>query len=107
MSARLLAPRRLVPGMSVASHPGDTSAHTSQEVHWMTQLGSVRPNAKQVDEWNSATGLRWLERHERIDRQIAPFGRGAMDRADIQRGQRGPDAGCGCGETTFELGRRV
>src|SRR5436309_372039 len=39
----------------------------------MNQPGSVRPNAKQVEEWNSATGRRWLERHERIDRQIAPF----------------------------------
>jgi len=73
----------------------------------MTQPGSVRPNAKQVEEWNSATGRRWLERHERIDRQIAPFGRRAMDRAAIQRGQRVLDVGCGCGETTFEIGRRV
>ena len=55
----------------------------------MTQRRSVRPNAKQVEEWNSATGQRWLERHERIDRQIAPFGRRAMDRAAIQRGPQG------------------
>lgn len=73
----------------------------------MTQPGSMRANAKQVEEWNNATGQRWLERHERIDRQIAPFGRRAMDRAAIQRGQRILDVGCGCGETTLELGRRV
>src|SRR5437879_7842894 len=65
------------------------------------------PNARQVEEWNNTTGRRWLERHERIDRQIAPFGHGAMDRAVIQHGQRILDIGCGCGETTVDLGRRV
>ena len=73
----------------------------------MTELESAIPNAKQHEEWTNATGRRWLERHEDIDRQIAPFGRRAMDRADIRSGQRIPDIGCGCGETTLELARRV
>jgi hypothetical protein len=52
----------------------------------MTQPKPELPNAKQAEEWNAATGTRWLERHERVDQQIAPFGRRAMDRADIRLG---------------------
>lgn len=73
----------------------------------MAQLASTIPNAKQYEEWNSATGRRWLERHEAVDRQIASFGRRAMDRTDIKPGERILDVGCGCGETTFELVDRV
>ena len=73
----------------------------------MTQMASTNPNANQHKEWNDATGRRWLERHEAVDRQLAPFGRRAMDRADIGASQHVLDVGCGCGETTLELARRV
>ena len=72
-----------------------------------THHTSSIPNAKQRDEWNDTTGRRWLERHARIDQQIAPFGRRAMDRADIRVGDRILDVGCGCGETTIDLARRA
>jgi SAM-dependent methyltransferase len=65
------------------------------------------PNAKLHEEWNNTTGCRWLERHEAIDRQIAPFGRRAMERANIRPGQCILDVGCGSGETILELARRV
>lgn len=64
-------------------------------------------NARQRDEWNDTEGRRWLERHERIDQQIAPFGRRAMDRARIRAGERILDVGCGCGETTLDLAQRA
>src|SRR5215470_6604401 len=78
-----------------------------EEMIDMTLHTPAIANAMQRDKWNSETGNRWLERHALIDRQIAPFGHRAMDRASIQGGQRVLDVGCGCGETTIDLARRV
>jgi SAM-dependent methyltransferase len=42
-----------------------------------------------------------------IDTQIAPLGGEALDRIGVGAGQRVLDVGCGCGQTTLELARRV
>ncbi|MCL2428649.1 MAG: hypothetical protein FWD12_05400, partial [Alphaproteobacteria bacterium] len=65
------------------------------------------PNATMREEWNDRTGRRWLARHEAVDRQIAQFGRRAMERANIRPGQDILDVGCGTARTTLELARRV
>ncbi len=65
------------------------------------------PNAKQIEEWNGEKGKRWLEEYERVEWQLIPFGRRAMDQAALRTGERVLDIGCGSGETTLELARRV
>jgi len=64
-------------------------------------------NAEQIRYWNEAAGPKWVAFQKIIDAQIAPLGERAMDRAGIAPGERVIDVGCGCGDTTIALGRRV
>jgi ubiquinone/menaquinone biosynthesis C-methylase UbiE len=64
-------------------------------------------NAEQVEFWNGPTGRRWVERQEQQDAMLAPITAALLVRASTQPGERVIDIGCGCGETTIELGRRV
>src|SRR6185503_19156606 len=65
------------------------------------------PNAEQIRFWNESAGPRWVAVHDRIARQLWPIGLEALDRAAIAPGSRVLDVGCGCGETTIEIARRV
>ena len=73
----------------------------------MERLESAGPNAEQITYWNEQGGPRWVKLQEALDRQLASFGHIVMDRLAIGSGERVLDVGCGCGETTLELARRV
>ena len=64
-------------------------------------------NAEQIRYWNEAAGPKWVAFQKVIDAQIAPLGERTMDRGGIAPGERVIDVGCGCGDTTIALARRV
>ena len=65
------------------------------------------PNAEQITYWNQQAGPTWVAVQSLIDQQIRPLGRLAMERAALGPGLRVLDVGCGCGDTTIELAKRV
>ena len=73
----------------------------------MERLAAAGPNADQITYWNEQGGPRWVKLQEALDRQLKSFGHVVMDRLTIGSGERVLDVGCGCGETSFDLARRV
>lgn len=64
-------------------------------------------NDEQIDYWNDRGEAAWVPLQDRLDDMLRPFGVAALDAVGIERGHRVLDVGCGCGDTTLELGERV
>jgi SAM-dependent methyltransferase len=64
-------------------------------------------NSQQIAEWNGAVGRHWVAMQRELDRTVAPFGDAALEVAAPQPGDRVIDIGCGCGDTSIAIARRV
>ena len=65
------------------------------------------PNADQATYWNDSAGPVWVEMQDTLDRELRPLGVAAMAALGPATGERIIDIGCGCGETSLDLARRV
>lgn len=64
-------------------------------------------NADQLASWGGMAGRHWTEQQEHMDIQLAPVSAALFGAIEIRPNMRVIDVGCGCGDTTLELARRV
>jgi SAM-dependent methyltransferase len=72
----------------------------------MTPLEPVGPNAEQIKAWNSGA-LYYFTHKDAIKAERGQFTRRLIERVTPAMGERALDVGCGFGDLTMELARRV
>ncbi|MGI9523684.1 MAG: class I SAM-dependent methyltransferase [Hyphomicrobiaceae bacterium] len=73
----------------------------------MTTVERTGPNVDQADYWVSRTGQNWVNQQEALDRLFSNITATFLNAAMPQPGERALDLGCGTGETTLEIGKRI
>src|SRR6185295_6186931 len=106
--------RQAPPSSSCGPSPSATamfstrpSASSKRCCRSYTNGADVSANAEQVQYWTETAGPKWVRYEALLDRQIGPLGLRAMERGRIGSGESVLDVGCGCGDTSVTLGRRV
>jgi SAM-dependent methyltransferase len=73
----------------------------------MPSTDAAGPNADQVAYWNASAGPIWVAMQDVLDAQLRDLGLAAVETLAPQAGEGFIDIGCGCGDTSLELARRV
>jgi len=64
-------------------------------------------NKNQKDFWSGKGGDIWVERQNAMDTMLSPLGEAALNKLDFKEKENVLDIGCGCGNTTFNIAKRI
>src|SRR6266851_9461551 len=86
---------------------GKRSRDSRKRVSTVAPLEATGPNAEQIKFWNEGGGANFVKQQRMIDATIRPMGLQALDHTGLKEGAQALDVGCGCGDSSLEIARRV
>ena len=73
----------------------------------MSKPDNTGPNADQIDFWNNEGGQHFIKFQSALNAMLDRYGEKTMSVTGVTEGEAVLDIGCGCGDTTMEMARRV